>query len=86
MTYAQAEEVVLGRCSMCHASEPLWEGIPVPPKGVMLDTPERIVQHARQIELQAVLTHAMPPGNITEISADERQILAAWIADGAKPE
>ena len=86
VTYAQAEEVVLGRCSMCHASEPLWEGIPVPPKGVMLDTPERIVQHARQIELQAVLTHAMPPGNITEISADERQILAAWIADGAKPE
>ena len=56
------------------------------PKGVMLDTPERILQHAREIQLQAVLTHAMPPGNITEITPEERQVLAAWIAGGAKAE
>ena len=47
-TYAQAEEVVIGRCSMCHMPEPAWDGIVVPPKGVMLDTPERILQHARR--------------------------------------
>lgn len=86
VTFAQAEEVVLGRCSMCHTAEPMWEGIAVPPKGVMLDTPERIVQHAGQIAIQAVHTHAMPPGNITEITPEERQVLAAWIADGAKPD
>ncbi|MGD9508171.1 MAG: urate hydroxylase PuuD [Geminicoccaceae bacterium] len=86
VTYAQAEEVVLGRCSMCHTAEPLWEGIVSPPKGVMLDTQEHILRHASQIELQAVLTHAMPPGNITEITPEERQVLAAWLADGAKPE
>mgnify|MGYP000004544532 CR=1 FL=1 len=84
VTFAQAEEVVLGRCSMCHASEPGWEGITVAPKGVMLDTPERIALHARDIELQAVRTHAMPPGNITEITAEERQVLAAWLDGGAK--
>jgi uncharacterized membrane protein len=86
VTFAQAEEVVLGRCSMCHAEEPAWEGIPVPPKGVMLDTPERIRLYARDIALQAVHTHAMPPGNITEITPEERQVLAAWIAEGAKAE
>jgi uncharacterized membrane protein len=86
VTFAQAEEVVLGRCSMCHMAEPAWEGIVVPPKGVMLDTPQRIVQHAGQIQLQAVLTHAMPPGNITEITPEERLVLAAWLADGAKAE
>ncbi len=86
VTYAQAEEVVLGRCSMCHMPEPAWEGIVVPPKGVMLDTPERIVRHAREIQLQAVLTHAMPPGNITEITPEERQVLAAWVAGGATAE
>ena len=42
-----------------------------------------IRKHAREIQLQATLTHAMPPGNITEISPEERQILAAWIAAGA---
>ena len=84
VSFAQAEEVVLGRCSMCHAAEPGWEGITVAPKGVMLDTPERIALHARDIEFQAVRTHAMPPGNITEITPEERQILAAWLDGGAK--
>ena len=68
---------MLGRCSMCHAAEPVWAGLAAPPKGVMLDTPERIRQHAREIALQAVHTHAMPPGNITEITPEERQVLAA---------
>ena len=83
VTFAEVENIVLSRCSMCHAAEPFWEGIVAPPKGVRLDTPEMIQKHAGEIRLQATLTHAMPPGNITELSPEERQILAAWIAAGA---
>ena len=79
---AEVENVVLSRCSMCHAAEPLWEGIAVAPKGVMLETQKQIIQHARAIEMQVLRTHAMPPGNITEIEPEERQLLAAWIAAG----
>jgi uncharacterized membrane protein len=79
----EVENVVLSRCSMCHAAEPLWEGITVPPKGVVLETPDQIRAHARAIEMQAVRTHAMPPGNITYIEESERQVLAAWLAAGA---
>jgi uncharacterized membrane protein len=86
VAFADVENIVLARCSMCHAAEPLWEGIAAPPKGVRLDTPEMIRKHARQIQLQATLTHAMPPGNLTEIPPEERQILAAWIAAGAPTE
>lgn len=86
VSFAQAEEVVIGRCSMCHAQEPVWEGVAVPPKGVMLDTPERIRLHARDIALQAVMTHAMPPGNLTEITPEERALLASWVEAGAKAE
>jgi uncharacterized membrane protein len=68
---------------MCHAAEPFWEGIAAPPKGVRLDTPEMIQKYAAEIRLQATLSHAMPPGNLTELSPEERQILAAWIAAGA---
>ena len=81
--FAEVENIVLSRCSMCHAAEPLWEGVATPPNGVRLDTPEMIRRHAREIQLQATLTHAMPPGNITELSEEERRILAAWIAAGA---
>jgi uncharacterized membrane protein len=79
----EVENVILSRCSMCHAEEPFWEGIVAPPKGVMLDTAERIRQHAADIHLQSVLTHAMPPGNVTELEPAERRLLAAWYAAGA---
>jgi uncharacterized membrane protein len=78
-----AENTVLSRCSMCHRDEPLWPGVHAPPKGVVLDDPENIRRHARLIEINAVRSHAMPPGNITDMTPQERQILAAWIAAGA---
>jgi uncharacterized membrane protein len=78
-----AHNVVLSRCSMCHMSEPVWAGVNAPPLGVLLDTPENINRHGRLIGINAVRSNAMPPGNITQITADERQILAAWIAAGA---
>lgn len=75
-----AQNIVLGRCSMCHTSEPAWPGIGVAPKGVHLDTADAIAAHAEGIHVQAVLTHAMPPGNVTEITPEERETLAQWLA------
>jgi uncharacterized membrane protein len=63
---------------MCHAKEPGFEGVLVPPKGVILDTDNQIVAHAREIYLQAGRSHAMPPANVTAISDDERRLLVAW--------
>ena len=84
VTFAKVEDIVISRCSMCHMPEPVWDGVGTPPKGVMLDTPERIRLHARQIYVQAVMTRAMPPGgNITEISDADRKVLAAWVEAGA---
>jgi uncharacterized membrane protein len=80
--FKQVAEIVLSRCSMCHAAEPVWEGIPAAPKGVMLDSDEQIRRHARLIEIFAVRSQAMPPGNITEMTPQERLVLAAWIAGG----
>ncbi|HEY6995028.1 MAG TPA: urate hydroxylase PuuD [Xanthobacteraceae bacterium] len=77
-----AENVVLSRCSMCHREEPLWPGVHAPPRGVVLDDPASIRRHARLIEINAVLSRAMPPGNITEMTPQERQTLAAWLAAG----
>ena len=82
--FAQAEgfdevtDIVLGRCSMCHAAEPGWEGITWPPRGVILETPEDIARHARQIYLQAGLSTAMPPANVSFIEPEERARIVAW--------
>ncbi|KQZ95460.1 cysteine desulfurase [Rhizobium sp. Root564] len=76
--FASARDVVQGRCSMCHAAEPVWEGVPFTPKAVKLETDAQIAAHAREIYLQAGRSHAMPPGNITAITPQERKVLTAW--------
>jgi uncharacterized membrane protein len=78
---ADAENVIVGRCSMCHAAEPGYPGIVVAPKGVLLDTPERIGAHRRAILANAVWSNAMPPSNVTGMTPEERQQLAAWLAN-----
>jgi uncharacterized membrane protein len=81
--FAAVQDIVISRCSMCHAAEPVWSGIVAAPKGVLLDSPAQIKLHAKLIDINAVRSRAMPPGNVTEISAGDRQVLAAWIAAGA---
>jgi uncharacterized membrane protein len=78
-----AENAILARCSMCHRNEPVWPGVHTPPKGVVLDDPDSIRRHAHLIEINAVRSNAMPPGNITAMTAQERQVIAAWLAAGA---
>ena len=82
-SFADVQNVVFARCSMCHTQQPMWPGIAAAPRGVRLDSPEAIKLHASMIAINAVDSHAMPPGNITDISPQERQMLAAWIAAGA---
>jgi uncharacterized membrane protein len=72
--------LIEGRCAMCHMPEPVWDGIGEAPKGVLLDTPEHIAAFAPAIRMQAVLTHAMPPNNLTYMSPEERDVLARWFA------
>jgi len=71
-------EIVQGRCSMCHAAEPGWEGLHWPPKGVVLETPEEIAHEARRIYLQSGISHAMPPGNLSYMEPEERAAIVRW--------
>jgi uncharacterized membrane protein len=82
--FPAVRDTVLGRCSMCHAAEPAYEGIHQAPKGVVLETDATIAEHAREIYLQAGRSHAMPPGNVTAMTLDERALLAAWFEGAGK--
>ncbi|MCW6512484.1 urate hydroxylase PuuD [Lichenifustis flavocetrariae] len=75
-------DVISTRCSMCHAAEPVFEGLQIPPKNIRFDTPEEIGREAAAIRVQAVMSHAMPPNNITEMTPGERAVLAAWLLPG----
>ena len=76
--FPAVKETISTRCSMCHAAEPVYEGLARPPKNVRFDTDAEIAAHAREIYLQAGRAHAMPPGNITDMTEKERALLTAW--------
>ena len=70
--------IVQGRCSMCHAAEPGWEGLHYAPKNVILETPAQIASEAKRIYLQSGLTHAMPPANLSYMEPQEREAIILW--------
>ncbi|WP_170401629.1 urate hydroxylase PuuD [Ruegeria arenilitoris] len=76
--FEEAHDVVLGRCSMCHAREPVWDGILWAPKGVLLETEGDIARNAEQIYLQAGVSHAMPPANVTYMEPEDREAIIRW--------
>ncbi|MEM1273923.1 MAG: urate hydroxylase PuuD [Pseudomonadota bacterium] len=70
--------IVLGRCSMCHGQVVSWPGIVAAPGGVLLDNDADIAAYAREIYLQAGVSHAMPPGNLTGLSPEDRAAIRNW--------
>jgi uncharacterized membrane protein len=76
--FDEVADIVMGRCSMCHAAEPAWDGVLWAPKGVRLETPAQIAHEARRITLQAGLSHAMPPANLSYMEDEERAKIVAW--------
>ena len=63
--FEQVQEVIAERCTSCHAGASA-------PLGVRLETEFEIEARAGDIERQAVLTRAMPPGNSTGMTEEER--------------
>jgi len=76
--FEDAQDIILGRCSMCHMSEPVYDGIRRAPKNVHLENTYDITAYAKQIYLQSGVTHAMPPANVTWMEDEERQIIVDW--------
>jgi uncharacterized membrane protein len=70
-----SEEIIISKCSMCHAKEPIWENMKHSPKQINLENIKDIVQNIDSIYSQAVMSYAMPPGNITFLENSERKTL-----------
>jgi uncharacterized membrane protein len=72
----QVSAVVEQRCAMCHNAQ-------LAQKNVALHTPELLQKHAQAVYQQAVLQKLMPLNNATQMTDDERALLARWFEAGA---
>ncbi len=74
---AQISGLIDQHCSQCHARNPEHAGFSAPPAGYAFDTWDEILGHQAQIK-QVVASRYMPLGNITSMSDEERDSIAAW--------
>jgi uncharacterized membrane protein len=76
-TLAQVQAVIEQRCAMCHNAQ-------LAQKGMALHTPALIEQHAAAIYQQAVQQRVMPLNNATQMTDEERALLARWFEAGRR--
>ena len=79
--FPAARDVIMARCSMCHMAGPVYEGVLQAPKNVHLDSDAAIANHAELVAMQAGFSHAMPPGNATEMTTEERALIVQWFRE-----
>jgi uncharacterized membrane protein len=79
---ADVAPVLQQRCAACHSAHPTLMGSA--PAGVRLDTPDDIARNAQRLYQQAVVLKAMPLGNVTHMTDEERQKIATWFDAGAQ--
>lgn len=82
--FAKIEGVIQERCTVCHSASPTSPLFSTAPAGFLLDTPEQMRAQVDKIHAQTIATQIMPLGNITQMTQDERDLLAQWIAQGAQ--
>jgi uncharacterized membrane protein len=77
--FSQVHNIVNKRCLSCHSASPSEKLFGPSPGGINFDNPENIKVFASKIKVQAVVGKIMPLANKTQMTAEERATLGAWI-------
>jgi uncharacterized membrane protein len=80
--FTRVESIFRARCTPCHSASPTQPGFMTPPKGIEFDTPQHIIDNVPRIQ-PPLVTHTMPPGNLTGMTEEERELVLSWIHHGA---
>jgi uncharacterized membrane protein len=78
-TDAEILTLMKAHCVMCHGAEPTHPAFARAPAGVLLEAIPQVAANAERIMTQVVVNRAMPLGNETGMSDEERDRIAAWI-------
>ncbi|MEH6591903.1 MAG: urate hydroxylase PuuD [Halioglobus sp.] len=79
----EVKAVLTERCATCHSATPSDDVFTVAPMDVVLDTLEQMQQWAPRIKARSIDTSDMPFMNKTEMTDEERALIAQWIAADA---
>lgn len=82
-TFEEVNAIIQKRCANCHSANPTDDVVKTAPNGIMFDNKEIILKYAERINQRVVITRTMPQANKTNITQEERDVIACWIENGA---
>lgn len=74
----KSNDIIQKHCANCHSASPTDSVFSVAPLGLMLDTPDQIKAKANLIYHRTVVTRDMPFLNKTQMTDEERKVIADW--------
>jgi uncharacterized membrane protein len=75
--FEEVHALVNQHCVACHSREPTQPGFAAPPAGIAYDSEDQILSQKSLIQ-QVVASKYMPLGNMTGMTDEEREVIAAW--------
>lgn len=79
ISFSQVQPIFQSRCVSCHSPQPTDDLFKITPKGISLITEIDIRKFLPQIYQQVAVSKIMPLGNKTQMTEDERNLLAIWL-------
>jgi uncharacterized membrane protein len=74
----RAMSLIQQHCTVCHAAQPSYPGFSAAPQGLVLETKAQLMQNRTRVIQQTFISKAMPIGNVTQMTDEERAQLQAW--------
>ncbi len=85
VSFSEVKQIISNRCVACHSQHPTQAGFAAAPAGILLDTDAQLLTQANAVYQQSVVAKAMPLGNLTGMSDEERNKINHWFNTGARP-
>jgi uncharacterized membrane protein len=79
VTFEQIKPIIEQRCATCHSQNPSDDVFTVAPSGYIIDTKEQIINSKDVIYSRTITSDSMPLTNKTNMTQEERDMLASWI-------
>ena len=73
------DQLVQLHCANCHGPIPTQAGFSAPPAGIIINSLETLLA-SKGRAATAIQSGYMPLGNMTQLSADDRALMLAWLA------
>ncbi|MDX5433138.1 MAG: urate hydroxylase PuuD, partial [Halomonas sp.] len=76
-SFEEVHALIDQHCVACHSRQPTQPGFSAPPAGIAYDSADQIRGQKERIQ-QVVGSKYMPLGNMTGMTDEEREVIAAW--------